>query len=197
MNTIKIKHGANAPSNGTLQPYELGYITSTGTLVIGDANKNTKALNYLQLDSNGYIPILYTNGNLSLSSTADNPKLWIEASGKGSKGSYGIQGSNGQAYILEYAPNSTYYERYNLPSPSTSLTADKTYTILTTKGGTFAGNFTFSNTIKVNGTLTANGGIIVDTDSYGYYDPNGVPGDSSKPAKDGVAGQLYFVLVEE
>lgn len=164
-NIIQIKHGANAPSNKTLQPYELGYVTSTGTLVIGDANKNTKALNYLQLDSNGYIPTLYSNGNLILSSTADNPKLWIEASEKGSKGGYGIQGSNGQAYILEYAPNSTYYERYNLPSPSTSLTADKTYTILTTKGGT----------------------LVVDDSSYGTTNPNDA-------GITGTVGQLYFVV---
>lgn len=186
MNTIKIKHGANAPSNGTLQSYELGYVTSTGTLVIGDANKNTKALNYLQLDSNGYIPVLYSNGNLSLNSTADNPKIWIEASEKGTKCSYGIQGSNGQAYVLEYAPNSTYYERYNLPSPSTSLAEDKTYTILTTKGGTFGGNFTF------NGKLTANGAIIVDDSSYGTKDPN-IAGTNGI-ALSGTTGQLYFVV---
>ena len=196
-NTICIKHGTNVPSNGTLQPYELGYVTSTGMLVIGQEDGSIKKFNHLQLDDNGYIPILYSSNNLTLISTADNPKFWVEASEKGTKGSFGIQGSNGQIYMLAYPSNSQYYERYSLPAPSTSLTDDKTYTILTTKGGTFAGNFTFSNTVKVNGTLTANGGIIVDTDSYGYYDPNGVPGDSSKPAKDGVTGQLYFVLVEE
>ena len=182
-NVITIKHGANTPSNGTLQPFELGYVTSTGTLVIGDSSKNTKSLNYLQLNSNGYIPVLYSNGNLTLNSTATNPKLWIEASSKGSKCSYGISGSSGQAYILEYAPNSSYYERYNLPSPSTSLTADKSYTILTTKGGTFDGNFTFS------GKLTANGAVIVDDSSYGTTDPN-------TAGKTGSVGQLYFVIAE-
>lgn len=59
---------------------------------------------------------------------------------------------------------------------------------LSTAGGTISGNLTIS------GKLTANGTIVVDTDSYGDYDPNGVPGDSSKPAKDGVVGQLYFVV---
>ena len=59
---------------------------------------------------------------------------------------------------------------------------------LSASGGTISGNLTIS------GKLTANGTIVVDTDSYGYYDPNGVPGDSSKPAKDGVVGQLYFVV---
>lgn len=62
---------------------------------------------------------------------------------------------------------------------------------LSTGGGTISGNLTIS------GKLTANGTIVVDTNSYGDYDPNGVPGDSSKPAIDGVTGQLYFVLVEE
>lgn len=182
-NVITIKHGTNAPSNDTLQPFELGYVTSTGTLVIGDSDKKTKSLNYLQLDSNGYIPVLYSNGNLILSSIADYPKLQIEASKKGSKVNYSMQGSNGQAYILEYAPNSKYYERYELPSPSTSLTADKTYTILTTKGGTFAGNFTFS------GKLTANDAIIVDDSNYGATDPN-------TAGKTGQVGQLYFVIAE-
>lgn len=59
---------------------------------------------------------------------------------------------------------------------------------LSTSGGTISGNLTIS------GKLTANGTIVVDTDSYGDYDPNGVSGDSSKPAKDGVVGQLYFVV---
>lgn len=62
---------------------------------------------------------------------------------------------------------------------------------LSTGGGAINGNLTISD------KLTVNGAIVVDTNSYGDYDPNGVPGDSSKPAKDGVAGQLYFVLVEE
>jgi hypothetical protein len=53
---------------------------------------------------------------------------------------------------------------------------------LSTGGGTISGNLT------VTGKLTANGTIVVDTDSYGDYDPNGVPGDNSKPAKNGVAG---------
>lgn len=53
---------------------------------------------------------------------------------------------------------------------------------LSTGGGTISGDLTIS------GKLTANGTIVVGTDSYGYYDPNGIPGDSSKPAKDGVIG---------
>ena len=183
-NIIQIKHGANAPSNGVLQPYELGYVTSTGRLVIGDANKNTKSLNYLPVNNDGYID---TTGNVSMLSTGEYPKWYIKASEYNSAVSYGMQGSTGQACIFEYAPNvPTYYEKYNLPAPSTSLTANKTYTILTTKGGTFSGNFTFS------GKLTANGAIVVDTDSYGDKDPN--TAGTNGVALSGVTGQLYFVV---
>lgn len=183
-NTICIKHGANAPSNGILQPFELGYITSTGTLVIGDANKKTKPLNYLSVDSDGYIT---STGNVSMLSTDDYPKWYIKASEYNSAVSYGMQGSNGQACIFEYAPDSpTYYERYNLPQPAISLTANKTYAILTTKGGTFDGNFTFS------GKLTANGAVVVDDTSYGTKDPNTAGTDGT--ALSGTTGQLYFVV---
>lgn len=184
-NTICIKHGASAPSNEVLQPFELGYVTSTGTLVIGDANKNTKALNYLPIDNNGYIT---TTGNVSMLSTGDYPKWYIKASEHNSAVSYGMQGNRGQACIFEYAPESlTYYERYNFPQPTANLTESKIYAILTSKGGSFDGNFTFNNTVKVSGTLTANGSIIVDTDSYGNTNPNDA-------GKAGVVGQLYFVI---
>ena len=189
-NTICIKHGANIPSNGVLQPYELGYVTSTGMLVIGQEDGSIKKFNHLQLDDNGYIPVLYSSGNLTLSSTANNPKFWVEAIGQGSKGSYGIQGANGQAYILAYPPNSDYYERYDLPAPSSFLTANKTYTILTTKGGTFDGTFNFTNKLTLN-ELLLNGKIILKEGvHYGYDNPNEakIPGEK---------GQIYFVLSKE
>ena len=183
-NTICIKHGANAPSNGVLQPFELGYVTSTGTLVIGDSNKNTKQLNYLPINDDGYIT---STGNVSMLSSGSYPKWYIKASEYNSAVSYGMQGSNGQACIFEYAPDSpTYYEKYNLPQPATGLTTNKTYTILTTKGGTFGGNFTFS------GQLTANGAIVVDDTSYGTKDPN--TAGTNGAALSGTTGQLYFVV---
>ena len=198
-NTICIKHGANVPSNGTLQPYELGYVTSTGMLVIGQEDGSIKKFNHLQLDDNGYIPTLYSDGNLMLKSTSNNPKFWVEATSKGTKGSFGIQGSNGQIYMLAYPSNSTLYERYNLPAPSTSLAETIDYTILTTKGGAFDGTFNFNEAVTIdgkltangevtiNGKLTANGAIVVDSDSYGDTNPN-------EAGKTGVVGQLYFVI---
>ena len=53
----------------------------------------------------------------------------------------------------------------------------------TANGGTIAKDLT------VTGKITANGTIVVNNKSYGTEDPNG--------KVSGVAGQLYFVLVEE
>lgn len=52
---------------------------------------------------------------------------------------------------------------------------------LSTSGGTISGNLT------ITGKLTANGTIIVDTDSYGTTNPNDA-------GITGTTGQLYFVL---
>lgn len=155
-NTIQIKHGTNVPNVGILNPFELGYVTSDGILVIGDENKEAKKLNYLQLDKNGYIPTLYSNDNLSFLSTAVNPKLWIEASNYNTKATFGLVGKTGQIYILEYPSNITYYERYNLPVPSANLTESKGYEILTSKGGSFDGDFIFNNQIKLDGLVSIN-----------------------------------------
>lgn len=195
MNTIKIKHGESIPTNGTLQPFELGYVTSTGNLVIGDANRDTVHLNYLLLDEKGYVPILKGENRFKFQTANATPKIELTSSSAAGRVEF-CATSISRAFVLEWPAlaSGSFYERYNFPEPSTDLTTSKTYEILTSKGGEFGGDFTFKKTVKVNGTLTANGGIVVDTDSYGDYDPNGVPGDSSKPAKDGVVGQLYFVI---
>ena len=57
---------------------------------------------------------------------------------------------------------------------------------LSTGGGTISGNLT------VSGKLTANGTIVVDTDSYGYKDPN--TAGTNGAALSGTTGQLYFVV---
>lgn len=193
-NTICIKHGTNAPSNGVLQSYELGYVTSTGTLVIGDANKNTKSLNYLSVSDDGYIN---TTDNVSMLSTGECPKWHIKASEYNSAVSYGMLGSTGQACIFEYAPDSlAYYEQYVLPAPVTGLTANKTYAVLTTKGGLFTGNFTFNDKLAVkeltlNELLLLNGKVILKKGvHYGDTDPN----DAEIPGEE---GQIYFVLSKQ
>ena len=105
-NTICIKHGASVPSNNILQPYELGYVTSTGTLVIGDSNKEAKNLNYLQIDDKGYIPF---DSELVFNSNADTPRIWIRTDETGVKTSYGIDTSTGQAHIIQYTPIILYF----------------------------------------------------------------------------------------
>lgn len=187
-NTICIKHGANAPSNGVLQPFELGYVTSTGTLVIGDANKNTKALNYLQLDENGYIPILKGTERLIFQSTNSYPKIKLTSIQNAGEVEYCAVSSSGRAYILEWPPleSGKFYERYNFPTPSSSLTENITYTVLTSKGGTCDGNFT------CNSKLTANGAVVVGSGNYGTKDPN--TAGTNGAALGGTAGQLYFVI---
>lgn len=176
-NTIQIKHGTSVPNVGILNPFELGYVTSAGILVIGDENKEAKKLNYLQLDKNGYIPTLYSNDNLSFSSTAVNPKLWIEASNYNTKATFGLVGKTGQIYILEYPSNITYYERYNLPVPSANLTENKGYEILTSKGGSFDGDFIFNNQIKLEGLVSINSidsinSIGLNSNKLSFYGKN-------------------------
>ena len=54
-------------------------------------------------------------------------------------------------------------------------------------GGTVSGATTFNSTVTISGLLTANGAIVVDSDSYGDTNPN-------DEGKTGVVGQLYFVV---
>lgn len=49
INTIKIKHGAEIPSDKTLEPYELGY-AKKGGLVIGGPDGETKEIISFQYD---------------------------------------------------------------------------------------------------------------------------------------------------
>lgn len=95
--------------------------------------------------------------------------------------------TSGQAKVLVADNNNIIYSR----TPA-QLRSD--IGAFASSGGTVSGATTFSKTVTISGLLTAKGAIVVDTDSYGNYDPNGVPGDSSKPAKGGVVGQLYFVV---
>lgn len=54
-------------------------------------------------------------------------------------------------------------------------------------GGTISGDTTFNKAVTISGLLTANGAIVVDTDSYGNKDPN-------TAGITGTLGQLYFVV---
>lgn len=187
-NTIQIKHGENVPNNEVLQPFELGYVTSSGTLVIGDVNKNTKQLNYLSLNADGSLNLpllLIANGAINIKSNAGYPQIVLNHVNENgtidAKAHYCLQSSNGQAYVASYGLNATKFEAYRFPIPDTNLTDNKSYMVLTSKGGTFAGNFAFS------GTITANKAIIVNSNSYGTTNPNDA-------GITGTVGQLYFVV---
>lgn len=157
MNTIKIKHGTNAPTVSNLVPFELGYVKGGALYINNDGTIQ-------QLTGLAATGLVNVNSYLKL------PKVTSTTS---NTGRILVADSTGIVY-------------YKTPANIRSEIG-----ALSTGGGTISGNLTIS------GKLTANGTIVVDTDSYGHYDPNGVPGDNSKPAKNGVAGQLYFVLVEE
>lgn len=177
-NTVCIKHGARQPADDTLKPFELGYVTSTGTLVIGDANSFTKKLNYLQTDTNGRLSGIRVENDFVISCKDQaqdiNLILNFEEENK-NKISYSMN-KNGQGFIREWNPNSSYYETYFLPIPDAS-TASKNYYILTSKGGVFNGDFTFNN------------GVIIGNNNFDSVAPNSSIG--------GKRGQLYFQIIDD
>lgn len=177
-NTICIKHGAREPANDTLKPFELGYVTSTGTLVIGDANSFTKKLNYLQTDTNGHLSRIRVENDFVISCKDQaqdiNLILNFEEENK-NKISYSMN-KDGQGFIREWNPSSSYYETYFFPAPD-ATNASKNYDILTSKGGVFSGNFTFNN------------GVIIGSSNFDSAAPDSFVG--------GKKGQLYFQIIND
>ena len=191
-NTIQIKHGTNIPGHNVLAPYELGYVESTGNLVIGGTNGAAKDLNYLPL----------TGGTVSGAT-----RIYEITTGNSNSLTYATMTSNG-SYRIDVKTNemssgwARSFSVYDL-SNSKSLgqigffgnKQDFQYLYMGT-----GYNETWL-TVKPDGLLTANNiktknsfiGTAYDSSTkvgcYGKTDPNtaGVPG---------VAGQLYFVLVE-
>lgn len=169
MNTILIKHGSDAPSKGTLQNYELGYVDN-GALYIGYNNQSVKLtdprlLNLL--DSDGYLDI---------------PNL--PAAGKA------------QTKVLVANDNNVVYSR--TPAQIRSdigafASSGGTVSGATTFNSTVTvkGKLTVNNPVTISGLLTANGAIVVDEDSYGDKDPN--TAGTNGAALPGTTGQLYFV----
>lgn len=167
-NTICIKHGAKQPVDNTLKPFELGYVTSTGTLVIGDANSFTKKLNYLQTDTNGRLSGIRVENDFVISSENQtgviNLMLKFEEEEDKNKISYSMN-EKGQGFIREWNSNSSYYETYYFPVPDTT-NANRNYYILTSKDG-----------------------VIVGSDNFDTAAPNSSIG--------GKSGQLYFQIIDD
>ena len=182
-NTITIKHGAGIPDAGVLAEYELGYVSNEGVLVLGQGVLNPIRLS-LPLNEDGSI----NSSNLVVSSLNTNTKITLtgQINDAEAKVTFGITppGSNntnvymGAIQFLQYPFGSSYCEGYRLPILSAEeLTSNNFYQILTSKGGSFAGDFKFTDS------------IAVDANSYGTTDPN-------TAGKTGQVGQLYFVIAE-
>lgn len=182
-NTITIKHGAGIPDAGVLAEYELGYVSNEGVLVLGQGVLNPIRLS-LPLNEDGSI----NSSNLVVSSLNTNTKITLtgQINDAEAKVTFGITppGSNntnvymGAIQFLQYPFGSSYCEGYRLPVLSTEeLTKNNFYQILTSKGGVFGGDFTFT------------GALSVDSNSYGTVDPN-------TAGISGTTGQLYFVIAE-
>lgn len=177
-NTICIKHGFRQPADNTLKPFELGYVTSTGTLVIGDANSFTKKLNYLQTDTNGRLSGIRVENDFVISckdQTQDINLILNFEEGNENEISYSMN-KDGRGFIREWNPKSSCYETYFFPIPD-ATNASKNYDILTSKGGAFSGDFTFNN------------GVIIGSSNFDSVAP-----DSSLGGKQ---GQLYFQIIND
>ena len=184
-NTIQIKHGTNTPDNGVLQPYELGYVTSAGMLVIGQADGSVKKFDYLPI----------TGGTLTGAIKAPS----FSTNGSSSFGTV----SQGGSYIIKINQDSiSSWSRglhiYNwsdsyLASIGFSGSQGTSTTPSTIKNFYVGENY---NSNKHWLTLTPEGRLSVSSvvvSSYGKNDPN--TANNGSPIA-GVAGQLYFVLTE-
>ena len=182
-NTITIKHGASMPGAGVLAEYELGYVSNEGVLVLGQGALAPIRLS-LPLNEDGSI----NSNNFVVSSLNTNTKITLTGKTSDFEGKVTFEivppGSNnsnvymGAIQFLQYPRGSSYCEGYRLPIlPTEELTGNKFYQILTSKGGSFAGDFKFTDS------------IAVDASSYGTTDPN-------TAGKTGQVGQLYFVIAE-
>lgn len=182
-NTMTIKHGASMPGAGVLAEYELGYVSDEGVLILGQGALAPIRLS-LPLNENGSI----NSNNFVISSLNSNTKITLtgQINDSEAKATFGIvpPGSDnsdvyvGAIQLLQYPLAGSYCEGYRLPIlPTEELTSNKFYQILTSKGGSFAGDFKFTDS------------IAVDASSYGTIDPN-------TAGKTGQVGQLYFVIAE-
>ena len=171
------------PGAGVLAEYELGYVSDEGVLILGQGALDPIRLS-LPLNKDGSI----NSNNFVVSSLNSNTKITLtgQINDSEAKVTFGMvppgsDNSNvymGAIQFLQYPRGSSYCEGYRLPIlPTEELTGDKFYQILTSKGGSFAGDFKFTDS------------IAVDANSYGTTDPN-------TAGKTGQVGQLYFVIAE-
>lgn len=161
-NVIQIKRGMSAPSNGVLQPGELGINMASGVLYIGSD----------QQDSNKkYIPVfpyayrLRSGAGIQTSKTQEEnepdfgPYISFRFlnSEEQTRGSIMITSKNRINFNCQ-ENGATFSDRYLLPEPSTSLTEDKWYSVLTSKNTvTVAQGGTGRDTLTAGCALIGNG----------------------------------------
>lgn len=188
-NTICIKHGTNVPSNGVLQPYELGYVTSTGMLVIGREDGSIKKFDYLPITGGTVSGSINATGSINAAVFSTNGTT-----------TYGKMTQSGSYVVKINQENvSAWYRGLHIYNWSDSYMASMGF------GGT-KGTSETPSTIKhfyVGAsyssdkhwlTLTPEGVLSVRSvvvNSYGEINPN--IANNGSPI-EGVAGQLYFVI---
>lgn len=123
---------------------QVNYIDNQTPITAANLNQIQKAL--LDLDNDKVNKSGDTmTGNLTVpriqitpiesGATSDNyPRIVMSSPNAGTgKGQYSVACNNGCAYIVEWAPEASYYEAYYFPIPSADLTDDVTYYVLTSK----------------------------------------------------------------
>ena len=192
-NTICIKHGREIPDRGVLQPYELGYVTSTGMLVIGGLDGTAKEIDYLPIIGGAIDGNLEINGYLTLRPQGqDGLDIYQEYEN-------GYSGTFINPYAIElyagFQDGITYWERginfhFNNYLGSIAMAGNYDQVDCVFVGG--SANEAWLKIIPEVGIQTDS--IILNPydvntgkGSFGYVNPN----DANIP---GVPGQLYFVI---
>lgn len=195
-NTICIKHGSEVPGKGVLQPYELGYVTSTGMLVIGDLDGTAKEIDYLPI-TGGVI-----DGNLRI-----NGYLILELQRGGGGLNIWEEHENGFSGILmnsfdidlyaEFQGNITNWERGikfhfkdYLGSIAMAGNYDQVDCVFVGKSANEAWLKVIPNVgIQTDSIILSPYDVNTGKGSCGYVNPN----EANIP---GVPGQLYLVITE-
>lgn len=188
-NTIRIKRGENVPNNGVLQPYELGYVTSTGMLVIGQEDGSIKKFDYLPITGGTVSGSINASESINASTFSTNGTSTFGKITQG--GSYVIKinqedvGSWSRGFHI-YNWSDDYMASMGFSGTKGTLEAPSTL-----KNFYVGENYSSDKhwlTLTPEGILSVTSVVV---DSYGEIDPN--IGNNGSPIA-GVPGQLYFVI---
>ena len=165
-NVIQIKRGASAPSNGTLQPGELGINTFSGVLYIGSKDDNGQYIStfpyaYRLRSGAGIQTTKDQEGDLNPNYGPYVDFRFLNSNGD-IRGSIMITDKNGFNFNCQIT-GENYADRYRLPEPTTGLIKDNWYDILTSKNTvTVAQGGTGRDTLTADCALIGSDGNAVD-----------------------------------